>query len=77
MLLCQVLEDDLVSCNVFVESSGTWSMQGTLHPWDVVDDERRAMVKAIREGRIATASPRFRDVVFGGTSVHRVEPTGR
>ena len=77
VLLCQVLEDDLVSCNVFVESSGTWSMQGTLHPWDVVDDERRAMVKAIREGRIATASPRFRDVVFGGTSVHRVEPTGR
>lgn len=77
VLLCQVLEDDLVSCNVFVESSGTWSMQGTLHPWDVVDDERRAIVKAIREGRIATASPRFRDVVFGGTSVHRVEPTGR
>ena len=73
VLVCHAAENDYVSCHVFIESAGAWSAQGQIGTWIEDENQRRATLKSIREGRITTVAPRFRDIAFGDTPPKRVE----
>jgi predicted glycosyl hydrolase (DUF1957 family) len=73
VLVCHAAENDFVSCHVFVESAGAWSAQGQISTWIEDENQRRTTLEAIREGRITTVAPRFRDIAFGDTPPKRVE----